>query len=141
MSYMKILKNIIEIYSSVQLEYPTTKVTVWLKDATVPYLEPRHLILCCYLNFCCILLFFPYTMIFQLGYKLYHYSVQLEYPNVIITVWYKDASFVFLESYHLVLAVLSTVFTIICLFPYTFFSFSWDTESTTIQKENASVKS
>ena len=96
MSYMKVLKNIIEIYySSVQLEYPNTKVTVWFKDTTVPYLESRHLILAVVTSIFAAFCFFPYTMIILLGYKLYHYSVQLEYPDVIITVWCKDASFVF----------------------------------------------
>ena len=45
MSYTKILKNIIEIYSSVEMEYPHIKVTVWFKDATVPYLQSCHLVL------------------------------------------------------------------------------------------------
>ena len=66
------------------------------------------------------LLLMSYTKILKNIIDIYS-SVQLEYPNVNITVWYKDASFIFLESYHLVLAVLSTIFVIICVFPYTIF--------------------
>jgi hypothetical protein len=37
MSYAKVLKIIIEVFSSVKLEYPHHKiVTMWLKDANVP---------------------------------------------------------------------------------------------------------
>ena len=46
MSYTKILKIIIEVYSSVELDYPdNVTVTVWLKDANVPYLHSKHLFL------------------------------------------------------------------------------------------------
>lgn len=46
MSYTKALKVIIEVYSSVDLDYPGNKtLTVWLKDANVPYLRSWHLLL------------------------------------------------------------------------------------------------
>ena len=48
MSYTKILKIIIDVYSSAKLEYPDNKtvtVYVWLKDGNVPYLQSWHLLL------------------------------------------------------------------------------------------------
>ncbi len=40
MSYTKVLKIIIEVYSFVKLDYPDSKlVHVWLKDANVPFLK------------------------------------------------------------------------------------------------------
>ena len=45
MSYTKMLKNIIEIYLSVHLDYPYTTVTVWFKDATVPTWSLTNLVL------------------------------------------------------------------------------------------------
>ncbi len=74
MSYSKILKNIIQIYSSVQLEYPNMTVTVWLKDANVPYLKSRHLNLAVASSIFVALLFLPYTFFLLLGYKLYRFS-------------------------------------------------------------------
>ena len=74
MSYTKILKNIIEIYLSVHLEYPRTKVTVWYKDATVPYLESRHLVLAVLSSIFIAVFFLPYTFLLLLGYKMYGFS-------------------------------------------------------------------
>ena len=48
MSYTKILKIVIEVYSSVEMDYPSRTATVWLtyKDANVPYLQSgEHLFL------------------------------------------------------------------------------------------------
>ena len=74
MSYTKILKNIIGIYSSVHLEYPDRKITVWFKDATVPYLESHHLVLAVSSSVFIAIFFFPYTIFLLLGYKIYSYS-------------------------------------------------------------------
>ena len=74
MSYTKILKNIIGIYSFVELEYPSTKVNVWFKDATVPYLQSHHLLLAILTSIFIVLFLFPYTVILLLGYKIYRYS-------------------------------------------------------------------
>ena len=74
MSYTKILKNIIGIYSSVHLEYPNRKITVWFKDATVPYLESHHLVLAVSSSAFIAIFFFPYTIFLLLGYKIYGYS-------------------------------------------------------------------
>ena len=72
MSYAKILKVIIEVYSSVELDYPDNKtVTVWLKDANVPYLKSWHLFLTVATSLILAFLFLPYTIFLLLGHKLY----------------------------------------------------------------------
>ena len=72
MSYTKILKIIIEVYSSVDLDYPDNKKsTVWLKDANVPYLETKHLFLTVVISVVLVFVFLPYTALLLLGYKLY----------------------------------------------------------------------
>ena len=74
MSYTKVLKIIIEVYSSVQLDYPDNKtVTVWLKDANVPYLKSKHLLLALVATFALAFLFLPYTMLLLLGHQLYRF--------------------------------------------------------------------
>ena len=75
MSYTKILKIIIDVYSTAQLEYPDNKtVTVWLKDGNVPYLQSRHLLLTVVTSLVLVFLFLPYTLLLLLGYKLYRFS-------------------------------------------------------------------
>ncbi len=75
MSYTKILKIIVEVYSSVELDYPDEKrVLVWLKDANVPYLQSRHLALTVVTTLILVFLFLPYTLFLLLGYKLYRFS-------------------------------------------------------------------
>ena len=75
MSYTKILKTLIEIYSSVQLEYPgNKKVTVWFKDASISYLKSKHLILAVAGSIFIAFFFLPYTIFLLLGYKLYYFS-------------------------------------------------------------------
>ena len=75
MSYTKILKIIIEVYSYEHLEYPDNKtVSVWLKDANVPYLESKHLILTVVTLLGLVFLFLPYTLLLLLGHKLYCFT-------------------------------------------------------------------
>ena len=75
MSYTKILKIIIDVYSSAQLEYPDNKtVTVWLKDGNVPYLQSWHLLLTVVTSLVLVFIFLPYTLLLLLGYKLYRFS-------------------------------------------------------------------
>jgi len=75
MSYTKILKIIIEIYSFVELDYPGNRtVTVWLKDANVPYMECRHIILVVVISLLFAFGFLPYTLLLLLGYKIYCFS-------------------------------------------------------------------
>ena len=72
MSYTKLLKKIIEVYSSVDLEYPgNVTLTVWLKDANVPYLQTRHLALTAVTTLVLIFFFLHYTLLLMLGFKLY----------------------------------------------------------------------
>ena len=77
MSYTKILKIIIDVYSSKKLEYPDNKiVTVWLKDGNLRYLSlwSGHLILAVITSLIFVFLFLPYTLLLLLGYKLYRFS-------------------------------------------------------------------
>ena len=71
-SYTKILKIIIDVYSSAKLEY--TSDTVWLKDGNVPYLQSWHLLLTVVTSLVLVFLFLPYTLLLLLGYKLYRFS-------------------------------------------------------------------
>ena len=64
MSYTKILKIIVEVYSSVDLEYPNDNtVSVWLKDANVPYLQSKHLLLTVVVTLILLFAFLPYTIL------------------------------------------------------------------------------
>ena len=74
MSYTKILKIITEVYSYENLDYPDRTVSVWLKDATVPYLVSRHLFLTIVTSSVLVFLFLPYTFLLLLGYKLYRFT-------------------------------------------------------------------
>ena len=75
MSYAKILRIVIEVYSSVDLEYPDNKtVTVWLKDANVPYLQSKHLALTVITSLVLFCLFLPYTLLLLLGHFLYRFT-------------------------------------------------------------------
>ena len=75
MSYTKVLKIIVEVYSSVRLEYPNNEtVSVWLKDANVPYLQSKHLLLTVVVTLILIFAFLPYTLLLLLGYKTYRLS-------------------------------------------------------------------
>ena len=75
MSYTKILKIIIGVYSSATLEYPDNKtVTVWLKDGNILYLQSWHLLLTVVTSLVVVFIFLPYTLLLLLGYKLYRFS-------------------------------------------------------------------
>ena len=75
MSYTKVLKIIIEVYSFVELDYPDSKsVRVWLKDANVPFLESKHLVLTAVTALILFLFFLPYTLLLLLGHKLYLFT-------------------------------------------------------------------
>ena len=78
MSYTKVLNIIIEVYSSVKLDFPTEKAggtnSVWLKDANVPYLQSKHLVLTVVSSLVLTFLFLPYTLLLLLGYKVYRFS-------------------------------------------------------------------
>ena len=74
MSYTKILKIIINVYYSAQLEYPDKAVTVWLKDGNLPYFQSWHLLLTLVTSLVLAFLFLPYTLLLLLGYNLYRFS-------------------------------------------------------------------
>ena len=75
MSYTKVLKIIIEVFSAVKLDYPQDRVvTVWLKDANVPYLQSKHLALTVVTSLVLVFLFLPYTLLLLLGHRLYRFS-------------------------------------------------------------------
>ena len=75
MSYTKVLNIIIDVFSSVQLDYPNNKtVNVWLKDANEPYLQSRHLALTVVTSLVLAFLFLPYTFLLLLGHKVYQFS-------------------------------------------------------------------
>ena len=72
MSYTKILKIIIDVYSFVELDYPENKVVAaWLKDPNVPYLESWHLFLTVITSLILFFFFLPYTIFLLMGFKLY----------------------------------------------------------------------
>ena len=75
MSYMKILKIIVEVYLFVELEYPDNKtVTAWLKDPNVPYLKSAHLALTTVTTVVLVFFFLPYTVLLLIGHKLYRFT-------------------------------------------------------------------
>ncbi len=75
MSYTKMLRIIIEVYSSVKLDYPNNmQVPVWLKDANEPYLQSRHLFLTVLTSLLLVFLFLPYTLLLLLGHRFYRFS-------------------------------------------------------------------
>lgn len=74
MSYTKMLRIIIEVYSSVVLEYPESKSRVWLKDANIPYLQSWHLLLTVVTSLVLVFIFLPYTLLLLFGHKLYIFS-------------------------------------------------------------------
>ena len=75
MSYNKVLKIMIDVYSFALLDYPqlNTKL-VWLKDANVPFLGSKHLLLTVVTSLVLVFIFLPYTLLLLLGYKLYGFS-------------------------------------------------------------------
>lgn len=75
MSYTKILRIIIEVYSSVDLDYPNEEtVRVWLKDGNILYLGPQHLSLVVVTSLVLVFLFLPYTLLLLLGHRLYPFT-------------------------------------------------------------------
>ena len=75
MSYTKILKIIIEVYSYENLYYPNNRtVPVWFKDANVPYLESKHLFLTMVTSLVLVFIFLPYTFLLLFGHKFYRFT-------------------------------------------------------------------
>ena len=75
MSYTKILKVGIDVYSFAILDYPENKtIIVWRKDGNVPFFDPLQLLLIVVMSLVLIFFFLPYTLLILLGYKLYHFT-------------------------------------------------------------------
>ena len=75
MSYNKVLKIMIDVYSFAPLDYPQQNTRlVWLKDANVPFFESGHLLLTVVTSLVLVFIFLPYTLLLLLGYKLYGFS-------------------------------------------------------------------
>ena len=75
MSYNKVLKIMIDVYSFAPLDYPQQNTRlVWLKDANVPLFKSRHLLLTVVTSLVVVFIFLPYTLLLLLGYKLYGFS-------------------------------------------------------------------
>ena len=77
MSYniMKILKIIVEVYSSMELDFPgNTTVIVWYKDANLLYLRSQHLAITIVTTLMLIFFFVPYTLLLLFGCKLYRFT-------------------------------------------------------------------
>ena len=75
MSYNKVLKIMIDVYSFARLDYPQHNTRlVWFKDANVPFLRSEHLLLTVVTSLVLIFIFLPYTLLLLLGYKLYGFS-------------------------------------------------------------------
>ena len=94
LSYTKLLRNIIAGVSPTYLHYPNGTKTVWLYDASVPFLHGKHIPL-----FVASLLFFilflPYTLLLLLGQWLQAYS------HLKILSWARSSKLKsFLDAYH-----------------------------------------
>ena len=75
MSYAKIVKVGIDVYSFARLDYPGNEnVIVWLKCGNIPYFDPLQLLLTVVTTLVLVFLFLPYTLLLLLGYKLYHFT-------------------------------------------------------------------
>ena len=75
MSYNKVLKIMIDVYSFAPLDFPQHNTRlVWLKDANVPFLGSKHLLLTVVTSLVLVFIFLPYTLLLLLGYKFYGFS-------------------------------------------------------------------
>ena len=87
MSYNKILKVIIDVFSSVNLDYPNKRlVTVWLKDGNLPFMSSKHLYLSVFTLLVLVLVFLPYTFFLLLGPLLYRLPDRKCYRWLLINI-------------------------------------------------------
>ena len=64
LSYAKLLRTVIAVFSYTSLEYPNnSQIAVWLYDGNVRYLSGKHIPLFTAAMVCLIFLFLPYTML------------------------------------------------------------------------------
>ena len=93
LSYAKLLQTVIVPLSSTFLEYPhNSQVAVWLYDANIRYLSPKHIPLFLAAVICLIVLFLPYTMLLIFGQCLRGWRICSWVNNYRILP--------FLEAYH-----------------------------------------
>ena len=75
MSYNKVLKIMIDVYSFAILDYPQHNTRlVWFKDANLLFLGSKHLLLTVVTSLVLVFIFLPYTLLLLLGYKLHGFS-------------------------------------------------------------------
>ena len=75
MSYNKVLKIMIDVYSFARLDFPQQNTRlVWLKDGNVIFWGSEHLPLTVVTSLVLVFIFLPYTLLLLLGYKLYGFS-------------------------------------------------------------------
>ena len=87
MSYNKILKVIIDVFSSVNMLYPNDeKVAVWLKDGNLSFLHSKHLYLSIFTLFFSVLFFLPYTLFLLLGHLLYRLPYRKYYNWLLMKI-------------------------------------------------------
>ena len=87
MSYNKILKVIIDVFSSVNLLYPhEKKVAVWLKDGNLPFLDSKHLYLSLFTLLVSVFFFLPYTLFLLLGHLLYRLPYRKYYNWLLMKI-------------------------------------------------------
>ena len=87
MSYNKILKVIIDVFSSVNLDYPNKRlVTVWLKDGNLSFMSSKHLYLSVFTLLVLVLVFLPYTFFLLLGPLLYRLPDRKCYRWLLINI-------------------------------------------------------
>lgn len=85
MSYNKILKVIIDVFSSVNLLYPNEmKVTVWLKDGNISFLYSKHLYLSIFTLLVSVFFFLPYTIFLLLYHLLYRLPYRKYYNRLLM---------------------------------------------------------
>ena len=95
MSYTKILRIIIEVYSFVDLDYPKeNEVRVWFKDGNVSLIKSSTLLFLTVVTSLVLVLFFlPYTLLLLLGHRLYRFTGRKHFR------WFSRIK-PFLESYY-----------------------------------------
>jgi len=87
MSYNKMLKVIIDVFSSVNLDYPDNEqVAIWLKDGNLSYLHSKHLFLSIFTLLVLVFIFLPYTIFLLLGHFLFRLPYRRHYNWLLIRV-------------------------------------------------------
>ena len=96
LSYAKVLRTIITVFSSTSLEYPNNNTqTIWLYDGNVKYLRGKHIPLFVVSLVLLVFLFLPYTLLIVFGHLVQGLS------NNRISYWLsRFGANVFLDAYY-----------------------------------------